>query len=336
MPYLRVDRTLLTLVLGLTLLFTALGPDASAGLSLPGTAVFWLLHIGTGMLLAVAVTALLARRLHRLRQHRPMYLILLGGILGSLIFAPLALAMDRYWSTAPDVAEADDWLDVWEQRGGLWAVLAEWLSLLPPYLSSWMLVNALPVGLQRRMDAESRIAPDVAEHAAPVNSPDVAEHAAALNPRNIPHTTAAAQENAGHAAAVAPAESATAPPPAAETVSADAAAAAARQFLAQLPPAIGQDLVAIQADLHYLHVRTTLGRAMVLASLSTAEQALGNRGLRVHRSHWVALTHVRRLAQTGAGMTLQLSDGSRIPVSRRRAGEVRERLGHSFVRGADA
>ncbi len=70
---------------------------------------------------------------------------------------------------------------------------------------------------------------------------------------------------------------------------------------------------------------------MVLASLSTAEQALGDRGLRVHRSHWVALAHVRRLAQTANGMTLELSDGSRIPVSRRRASEVRERLGHSFV-----
>lgn len=105
----------------------------------------------------------------------------------------------------------------------------------------------------------------------------------------------------------------------------------AETFLALLPPAIGEDLISIQADLHYLQIRTTRGRAMVLASLSTAEQALGARGLRVHRSHWVALAHVRRLVRSANGTSLQLSDGSKIPVSRRRASEVQARLGHSFV-----
>ncbi|MCU0756559.1 MAG: LytTR family transcriptional regulator [Xanthomonadales bacterium] len=307
-PRLRFDRSLLTVVLGLTVLFTILDPPAGSALSLPATALFWFLHIGVGMLMAVLATALLARWMPGQPPHRAAFLILTGGILGSLCFAPWALAIESLWSVEPAAADADDWLDDWENRGGIFALGAEWLSLLPPYLSSWMLIHALPVGMQR---------------AFPERIPE--SGSAPLPP--MPLVSARPAEPS--------------PPPASpedrspQTLSPtliDAATAAGgSSFLATLPPAIGDDLVAIQADLHYLHVRTTRGRAMVLASLATAEQALGDRGLRVHRSHWVALAHVRRLARTVSGTVLVLSDGSRIPVSRRRAGEVRERLGHSFV-----
>jgi DNA-binding LytR/AlgR family response regulator len=89
--------------------------------------------------------------------------------------------------------------------------------------------------------------------------------------------------------------------------------------------------VSIQADLHYLHVRTTRGRATILASMSAAETALGELGLRVHRSHWIALAHVARVARTARGTILILSDGARVPVSRRRSAEVQARLGRDFV-----
>jgi hypothetical protein len=102
-------------------------------------------------------------------------------------------------------------------------------------------------------------------------------------------------------------------------------------FLGQLPPAIGTDLISIQADLHYLQIRTTRGRATVLASISTAESALADSGLRVHRSYWIALRHVVRVARGARGTTILLSDGSRVPVSRRRIALVEQHLGRDFV-----
>lgn len=307
----RFDRSLLTVILGLTVLFTILDPPASAALSLPATALFWFLHIGVGMLMAVFTTALLARRFQR---QRPAFLILAGGILGSLCFAPWALTIESLWPAEPAMSDPDDWLDDWENRGGLFALIAEWLSLLPPYLSSWMLVHAIPLGMQR---------------ASPTTFSDSASMPTATLPA-APAAPASDDVPAAPLQTVASAEEGSAPAPPTTTTAEGASA-----FLAALPPAIGDDVVAIQADLHYLHVRTTRGRAMVLASLSTAEEALGDRGLRVHRSHWVALAHVRRLARSASGTVLVLSDGSRVPVSRRRAHEVRERLGHSFVVDTD-
>lgn len=301
----RLDRSLLIVVLGLTALFTMLDPPPSAALSWPAKAIFWLLHIGVGMLMAVMATAGLARCFPEHRPYRAAILILLGGLLGSLCFAPVSLAIESLWPGETSAEEPDDWLDLWEQRGGAWALLAEWLSLLPPYLSSWLLIHALPLGSQWARPAER---PE--SMPPPPESPAVRERSEAR-----PETPAAEP-----APASTPTPTATAFP-----------AGNARDFLAALPPAIGQDLVAIQADLHYLQVRTTRGRAMVLASLGTAEQALADRGLRVHRSHWVALAHIRRLARSADGMLLVLSDGSRVPVSRRRASTVKERLGHSFV-----
>lgn len=305
----RLDRSLLIVVLGLTVLFTMLDPPPSAALSLPAKALFWFLHIGTGMLLAVLATTLLTRWFQPHRSVPSVLVILLGGMVGSVGFAPLALAIESLWPGEPAVAEVEDWLDVWEQHGGILALLAEWLSLLPAYLASWMLIHAIPLGMQR---------------AFPVVAPESAPAPALTDQPEQPERTRVNAAVSPAAAEPGPAE----PPPApAGTASAENLDA----FLAALPPAIGQDLVAIQADLHYLQVRTTRGRAMVLASLSTAEQALGDRGLRVHRSHWIAFAHIRRLARSAAGMVLVLSDGSKVPVSRRRASEVRERLGHSFV-----
>lgn len=302
--HLRFDRTLLTVVLGLTALFTILDPPVSARLPVWSTAVFWFLHIGIGMLLAVAATVWLSRHLPRIPPHAVMRRVILGGLIGSLLFTPIALALDGIWLPESPAEKPDDWLDEWEQQGGFPALLAEWLSLLPAYLSSWMLVNAIPVGIRRAIPETT-----------PTPEPQPALSAPAI------------------AAIDAPPAPITDPEPTVTGPDPGYVVDEASDFLAALPPAIGLDLVAIQADLHYLQVRTTRGRAMVLASLGTAERALGTRGLRVHRSHWVALAHVRRVAQSASGMTLELSDGSRIPVSRRRAGEVRERLGQGFVLG---
>jgi DNA-binding LytR/AlgR family response regulator len=59
-------------------------------------------------------------------------------------------------------------------------------------------------------------------------------------------------------------------------------------LLDQLPEALGTDVVLLTSDLHYLHVHTPRGRTMLLYNLSDAESQLVGKGIRVHRSHWVA------------------------------------------------
>jgi DNA-binding LytR/AlgR family response regulator len=102
-------------------------------------------------------------------------------------------------------------------------------------------------------------------------------------------------------------------------------------LLDRLPLAIGRQLVSISADLHYLQVVTRRGRATVLGSLAEVESELGQRGLRIHRSHWVALDAIRRLHRNAQGWRCELQDGRSLPVSRRRAAEIKERLGRDFV-----
>jgi hypothetical protein len=106
---------------------------------------------------------------------------------------------------------------------------------------------------------------------------------------------------------------------------------ASTDWLNQLPIAIGRSLLRIEADLHYLKVFTENGRVMLLGNLSAATEQLGERGIRVHRSHWVAIDQVKRVHRTSKGWCCELRDGSKIPVSRRRVREVHDRLGRDFV-----
>lgn len=103
-------------------------------------------------------------------------------------------------------------------------------------------------------------------------------------------------------------------------------------FLARLPAAIGTDLTTVSSDLHYLQVHTTLGHAMILGSLQEVEEAFGDEGLRVHRSHWVMADRVVQLRQSGNQLLAEVHGGHRVPVSRRRRAEVTRRLGRDFRR----
>jgi len=106
----------------------------------------------------------------------------------------------------------------------------------------------------------------------------------------------------------------------------DAARAA---FLARLPRAIGQDIVAISSDMHYLHVYTTLGKCMILGALRDAAEALQDDGMLVHRSHWIAHEHVKRLGRKDANWYCEMSNGIRMPVSRRNRNVVADWYGRA-------
>ena len=94
----------------------------------------------------------------------------------------------------------------------------------------------------------------------------------------------------------------------------------------RLPPRLARSrLVAVQAEDHYLRIRTQAGSALVLMRLSDALAALkGADGLRVHRSWWVARAAVEAARWRGGRGELVLSDGAVAPVSRTYAAGLRD------------
>lgn len=97
--------------------------------------------------------------------------------------------------------------------------------------------------------------------------------------------------------------------------------------LARLPPRLGRDLVSLNAQGHYLEVVTLLGRTMILMPISQAEAELADwPGMRVHRSWWVNLGHVRRAVSRNGRLELELATGQRVPVARSLVRAVRAGL----------
>ncbi|MDQ3125286.1 MAG: LytTR family transcriptional regulator [Pseudomonadota bacterium] len=86
----------------------------------------------------------------------------------------------------------------------------------------------------------------------------------------------------------------------------------------RLPPRLARArLVAVEAEDHYLRIRTEAGSALVLMRLGDALEALsGLDGFRTHRSWWVARAAVEAVRWKGGRGALTLSDGSSAPVSR--------------------
>lgn len=94
------------------------------------------------------------------------------------------------------------------------------------------------------------------------------------------------------------------------------APAAAGLLAARLPLDRRGRILALSAEDHYTRVLTDRGSALVLIRLTDAIAAAGAPGLRVHRSHWVALSAVASARRSGETAVITLSSGDDIPVSR--------------------
>lgn len=103
------------------------------------------------------------------------------------------------------------------------------------------------------------------------------------------------------------------------------------RFLQTLPGIFGKDIIAITSDLHYLNVFTLVGKTTVLGNLRDVVAELQDTGLQVHRSHWVAHKHVDRIVNSGGQPACIMSNGIRVPISRRRWKAVREYYGQGVI-----
>jgi len=86
-------------------------------------------------------------------------------------------------------------------------------------------------------------------------------------------------------------------------------------------------LYAIRVDQHYLEVYTDKGQALIRGSLKEAIKSLHPLvGLHIHRSYWVVLEHVQRIAYKEGRYYCVLPKELYFPISRRKVTEVKTAL----------
>jgi two-component system, LytTR family, response regulator len=88
-----------------------------------------------------------------------------------------------------------------------------------------------------------------------------------------------------------------------------------------------RDVSRLRATDKYVVVRQGERDLLLEESLAELEEKLSPYGFcRVHRGEIVNLDHVRAVHRTLRGLVLELADGARVPVSRRRSVEIMRRL----------
>ena len=97
-------------------------------------------------------------------------------------------------------------------------------------------------------------------------------------------------------------------------------------FFDRLPGMPGRDVVYLNVSGHYLNVVTTTGSCLVLMRLSDAVVALGDLGIQVHRSYWVAHRHVAGVVRDGRRIRIRVTGPCEVPVSRTHMAAVREAI----------
>lgn len=94
-------------------------------------------------------------------------------------------------------------------------------------------------------------------------------------------------------------------------------------FLDRLPPRLGRELICLKMEDHYVRAHTTRGSDLILTPLKDAVAELGDEGLQVHRSWWVAKRAVSEPVAQGRNLYLRLSNGLEVPVSRASVAKLR-------------
>ena len=99
------------------------------------------------------------------------------------------------------------------------------------------------------------------------------------------------------------------------------------QFFERVPDRLGRDLLALEAQDHYLLVHTRRGSALIHMRLSEAVQILPPQlGLQAHRRWWVARKEVAGLRREGHQTFIELTGGLTVPVGRIYLAAVRSGL----------
>lgn len=101
----------------------------------------------------------------------------------------------------------------------------------------------------------------------------------------------------------------------------------AEALLDHMPNHIRAAPLRLQAENQYTRVWTSRGTDLLRMTLSEAEALSDpNRGMRIHRSHWVSFAAIAKIGSRGGNPQVELNTGEVVPVSRQKVGALRERL----------
>lgn len=99
------------------------------------------------------------------------------------------------------------------------------------------------------------------------------------------------------------------------------------RFFERVPARLGRDLLALEAQDHYLLVHTRRGSALIHMRLSEAVQILPEQlGFQAHRRWWIARREVAGLRRHGQQTVIELTGGMTVPVGRTYLAAVRSSL----------
>ena len=299
----------------LVLALAGMEPAGAAGLGFGAGLAFHALHIGPASLLAWWCSGWLLRTPLGRRGSPWPWLVLAGAVAGAAL-APWSLWLEQLFGVIDDDPPAI----------GLLAALGdEWSKVVPLTALLWPAMNLLVVWRQDPPGAHTPApGPALPAQALPAGDPGTVGATALPPPGPAPRAGDAA---ATQAVPTAPTEQAapTAPTAKAAPTALTATPVPVASFLDRVPAALGRDVVWLHAQEHYLSVTTTRGRHLLLQAFGPAVAELGRLGLdgmQVHRSAWVAWSHVERLDERARSPAVVLRDGTRVAVGRRRLAEV--------------
>ena len=101
-----------------------------------------------------------------------------------------------------------------------------------------------------------------------------------------------------------------------------------KDFYERLPEALSKDIVSISSELHYVNVKMTDGKALILGALNQIAEVLEDDGVLIHRSHWVHKKHVVAVHVSGSQAWCEMTNGERLPISRSKRKLVKSYFGN--------
>ncbi len=100
---------------------------------------------------------------------------------------------------------------------------------------------------------------------------------------------------------------------------------AGQRFLKRLPANLGDELLCLTVEDHYVRVHTPLGNTLILMRFADALLELEEyEGMQVHRSWWVAINAVEKVSKDKRRHILILKNGMKVPVSQRYNEKIKE------------
>ena len=98
------------------------------------------------------------------------------------------------------------------------------------------------------------------------------------------------------------------------------------RFYRRLSRTVSRDIVYLRMDDHYVQVSSIDGSCLILMRFADAVVELGDLGMQVHRSYWVARRHMLAVVRREGRPMVRVTGGDHVPISRPYFPAVRDAL----------